>query len=77
MEFEELKSGLWVCRSKVHSFGTDAFLLTAFSHYKAKDTAVEFGTGCGIIPLLMQKKRPPKRPLSRWTMRPWRARRAA
>ena len=60
MEFEELKSGLWVCRSKVHSFGTDAFLLTGFCGYRAKDRVCDLGTGCGIIPLLMQRYRPPK-----------------
>lgn len=57
---EPIGGGIVVFTSEEHRFGTDAFLLTHFSHYKQKDTAVEFGTGCGIIPLLMQKKRPPK-----------------
>lgn len=61
MHPEPIGGGIIVYTSEEHRFGTDAFLLTAFSHYKAKDTAVELGTGCGIIPLLMQKKRPPKR----------------
>lgn len=60
MKPEPIGGGIVVFTSQEHRFGTDAFLLTAFSHYKAKDTAVEFGTGCGIIPLLMQKHRPPK-----------------
>ena len=60
MEFEELKSGLWVCRSEIHSFGTDAFLLTGFCGYRAKDRVCDLGTGCGIIPLLMQRHLPPK-----------------
>ena len=60
MEFEELKSGLWVCRSEIHSFGTDAFLLTGFCGYRAKDCVCDLGTGCGIIPLLMQRHLPPK-----------------
>ncbi|MBP0973481.1 MAG: GNAT family N-acetyltransferase [Oscillospiraceae bacterium] len=60
MHPEPIGDSVIVFTSEEHRFGTDAFLLTAFSHYKAKDTAVEFGTGCGIIPLLMQKKRPPK-----------------
>lgn len=57
---EPIGSGIIVYTSEEHRFGTDAFLLTHFSRYKEKDTVVEFGTGCGIIPLLMQKKRPPK-----------------
>lgn len=60
MKPEPIGGGIVVYTSEEHRFGTDAFLLTDFSHYKAKDTVVEFGTGCGIIPLLMQKKRPPK-----------------
>ena len=57
---EELKSGLYVCRSENHSFRTDAFLLTGFCNYRAKDTVCDFGTGCGIIPLLMQRHCPPR-----------------
>ncbi len=60
MKPEPIGGGIVVYTSEEHRFGTDAFLLTQFSRYKAKDTAVEFGTGCGIIPLLMQKSRPPK-----------------
>lgn len=57
---EPIGENLFVCTSQEHRFGTDAFLLTNFSRYKQKDTVCEFGTGCGIIPLLMQKSRPPK-----------------
>ena len=60
MIFEELKQGLFVCRSNTHSFGTDAFLLTGFCRYKAKDRVCDLGTGCGIIPLLMQWHLPPR-----------------
>ena len=60
MEFESLKAGLYVCRSEAHSFGTDAFLLTAFSRYHAGDCVCDLGTGCGIIPLLMQRTHPPR-----------------
>lgn len=60
MIYEELKDGLFVCRSDVHTFGTDAFLLTGFSGYREKDLVCDLGTGCGIIPLLMQRHRPPK-----------------
>lgn len=58
--FEELKAGLYVCRSEIHGFGTDAFLLTGFSGYRQRDLVCDLGTGCGIIPLLMQRNRPPK-----------------
>lgn len=60
MIYEELKAGLYVCRSDVHTFGTDAFLLTGFCRYREKDLVCDLGTGCGIIPLLMQRHRPPK-----------------
>lgn len=57
---EPIGGNIIVYTSEEHRFGTDAFLLTHFSNYKEKDVVVEFGTGCGIIPLLMQKHRPPK-----------------
>lgn len=57
---EPIGGGIVVYTSQEHRFGTDAFLLTHFSRYREKDTVCEFGTGCGIIPLLMQKHRPPK-----------------
>lgn len=59
-QFETLQADLFVCRSDIHSFGTDAFLLTGFSGYRAKDRVCDLGTGCGIIPLLMQRVAPPK-----------------
>lgn len=58
--YEPIGGGIVVCTSEEHRFGTDAFLLTCFSRYRGKDLVCEFGTGCGIIPLLMQKKRPPR-----------------
>lgn len=59
MNFEKLSEKLHICVSEEHGFGTDAFLLTHFSEYKAKDTACDLGTGCGIIPMIMQRKNPP------------------
>ncbi len=59
-EYEQIKEGLYVCRSEIHTFGTDAFLLTGFSRYHAKDRVCDLGTGCGIIPMLMQRDRPPR-----------------
>ena len=58
--YEKLTDKIYVCASTDHRFGTDAFLLTDFSHYRMKDKACDLGTGCGIIPLIMQKSAPPK-----------------
>jgi tRNA1(Val) A37 N6-methylase TrmN6 len=59
-KFEKLSEDIGVYVSREHGFGTDAFLLTSFSEYKSNDTACDLGTGCGIIPLIMQRKMPPK-----------------
>lgn len=58
--FEKLTDKIFVCASKNHRFGTDAFLLADFSAYRKKDKVCDLGTGCGIIPLIMQKKMPPE-----------------
>ncbi len=58
--FEKLTDKIFVCASKNHRFGTDAFLLADFSSYRQKDKVCDLGTGCGIIPLIMQKKMPPE-----------------
>ena len=60
MEYEKIKDGVYVCRSETHSFGTDAFLLTGFSRCKSRDRVCDLGTGCGIIPMLMQRGRAPQ-----------------
>ena len=57
--FEKLSDDISVCVSPEHGFGTDAFLLTHFSGYKKNDLACDLGTGCGIIPLIMQRSDPP------------------
>ncbi|MGN1480901.1 tRNA1(Val) (adenine(37)-N6)-methyltransferase [Porcipelethomonas sp.] len=59
-KFEKLSDSISVCVSREHGFGTDAFLLAHFSGYKQKDIVCDLGTGCGIIPLIMQRSRPPK-----------------
>lgn len=59
MNFEKISDKIYVCTSSEHNFGTDAFLLTHFSNHKTKDIVCDLGTGCGIIPLIMQKKLPP------------------
>lgn len=59
-KYEKLTDKIYVCASSDHRFGTDAFLLADFSQYRAKDRVCDLGTGCGIIPLIMQKHRPPQ-----------------
>lgn len=48
---ELLRHGIRVCVNSTHRFGTDAFLLSHFCHLKYAETALDIGTGCGIIPL--------------------------
>lgn len=50
---EPLGKGFFVNVSKNHTFGTDAILLANFAAARKKDRAVDLGTGCGIIPLIM------------------------
>lgn len=57
---EQISDGLTVCTSELHRFGTDAVLLTEFSGYRRKDRVCDLGTGCGIIPMLMQRETPPQ-----------------
>lgn len=59
-KFEKLTDKITVCASSDHRFGTDAFLLADFSGYRQKDMVCDLGTGCGIIPLIMQKRLPPR-----------------
>lgn len=49
---EYLGSGVTVIVSDEHGFGTDAVLLADFTSPKRKEKACDFGTGCGIIPML-------------------------
>lgn len=58
-EFEKLSEDINICVSHEHGFGTDAFLLADFCEYRKKDKACDLGTGCGIIPLIMQRHAPP------------------
>lgn len=59
-KFEKLTEKIFVCASSDHRFGTDAFLLADFCGYRRKDKVCDLGTGCGIIPLIMQKSMPPQ-----------------
>ncbi len=49
---EYLGSGVSVMISDEHGFGTDAVLLADFASPGHRDNACDFGTGCGIIPML-------------------------
>ena len=59
--FEKLTDAISVCVTPEHRFGTDAFLLAAFAAVRRKDVVCDLGTGCGIIPLLLSRKEPPKK----------------
>lgn len=48
---EILANGTAVCVNETHRFGTDAFLLSDFCGLKYAQTALDIGSGCGIIPL--------------------------
>lgn len=48
---EKLSDKIELIVSKEHTFGTDTILLADFSMPKKHELAVEFGTGCGAIPL--------------------------
>ncbi len=50
---EPLGRDFYVNVTPHHTFGTDAVLLSNFAKAKTKDSLVDLGTGCGIIPLLM------------------------
>ncbi len=54
---EKLSEDLFVCVTKEHRFGTDAFLLSDFAQVRRRDRACDLGTGCGIIPLLWFRDR--------------------
>ena len=50
--FEKLGDGCYLCVTKEHTFGTDAFLLADFAKSRHKDIVCDLGTGCGIIAVL-------------------------
>lgn len=52
---ETLGNGIGVIVSNEHTFGTDAMLLAYFSNARKNDIACDFGTGCGIIPMLWKR----------------------
>lgn len=58
--YEKLSDEIYVCKSINHRFGTDAFLLADFANIKHKTKVCDLGTGCGIIPLIWQKRKKPQ-----------------
>ncbi len=50
--FERLSDDIKIAVTSAHTFGTDAVILAYFAKPKRRDTALDMGTGCGIIPLL-------------------------
>lgn len=53
---EKLSADVSVVVTKEHTFGTDAILLADFAKIKRNDKPLDFGTGCGIIPLIWCSK---------------------
>jgi len=50
--YERLSDDIKIAVGSDHTFGTDAVLLSDFAKIKARDKALDMGTGCGIIPFL-------------------------
>ncbi|MCH5325157.1 MAG: methyltransferase [Eubacterium sp.] len=53
--------GIDIFVSKDHRFGTDAFLLADFAAPLPNHTVCDLCTGCGIIPLLFCREKPPRK----------------
>ena len=53
-KIEDLHNGYAILQDpQFFSFGTDAVLLADFADVRKGESVVDFGTGCGIIPILM------------------------
>jgi len=59
-KLEPLGNDIFVFTSKIHKFSTDTLLLADFVNPLKYEKAVEFGTGCGTIPLFWCTKTAPK-----------------
>lgn len=53
-------NGIKIYVSDDHRFGTDAFLLADYAGVYPSHKVCDLCTGCGIIPLIMCRKNPPK-----------------
>ncbi len=51
MQTETLAHGTKVLVTQDHKFGADALFLAHFANVRRAESAADFGTGCGIIPL--------------------------
>ena len=60
MRLEPLGNGVEIFVSDEHHFTTDTILLADFAGLKDREKAVELGTGCGTIPLLIIRDRRPE-----------------
>lgn len=58
---EPLSKNSSVIVSAAHGFTTDSVLLADFSAPRAGETCAEFGTGCGVIPLIWCGRAAPKK----------------
>lgn len=56
---EDLGGGITALVTDEYTFGTDAVLLAAFATPKKRETVCDFGTGCGILPLLWCREKTP------------------
>ncbi len=59
-KWEPLGKKAKVFVTKEHSFNTDTILLAHFAAPKRKETAADFGTGCGTVPLIWAARYSPK-----------------
>jgi len=59
-EILPLNNNINVVVSTEHKFGTDAFILADFAKIKNNHRVCDFCTGCGIIPMLIEKKYSPR-----------------
>ena len=54
-KLEQLGKGICQVVTNDHGFGTDALLLADFASPKKNDRCMDFGTGCGIIPMVWKR----------------------
>lgn len=59
---DDLQNGYFIIQKKnAFRYGVDAVLLSDFAEMRPEHQAVEFGTGTGIIPILLYAKKKPKK----------------